>query len=263
MNGQNLNLALPIRYISNFSKENCSTLLEIVENPRSKLISYANYPDIPDCGAYYGVNLYNSTSDSASSTYYYTIKSLIDVGAWASGMGAEKYQNVLQDWGAVYVSEVLAGSAYYWAYSLETTQKSYDIHLGYTTIDNIQFLYVKIASNTKALATGYSECTAVPDFGAFFGVKSLYADDVIIGTVKLATNYGYSVEALDKKGVGSTYFNTYWKLLNEWGFQYMKTETTSLGNKKYIFQNSKMGYEIAYSVSDGTVMVNIFYSLIS
>ncbi len=118
-------------------------------------------------------------------------------------------------------------------------------------------------SDSQAAATGFSNCPSVPDFGEYFGVSALYANDIMIGSMKVSTVYGYSVSDLTMKGDGTTFFDIYWELLNKWGFSYITAETDDAGSTIYVFQNFDIGYEISYSVSNGIVHINIFYSLIS
>lgn len=260
-NGQNLNLALPMIYISGYSTSSYSTFLAIVENPNSKLIPYTNYPEVPDCGAYHGVSLYKSASDSSSATYYYTYSSLLKT-TWKDGVNYSNYMGVLEDYGFHNLGDTFIGLNYYYVLTMQTTIKSYVLNFGVTTIDGIKCLFIKITTQTLAPATGFSKCPQVPDFGAFFGVKALVATDIIIGKSPFSTHYEYSLSALTAKGVGTTFFDTYWALLEEWGFHYSSASTNNYGTI-YTFKNLKLGYEVSMSAhtGDDTFMLNIFYSL--
>jgi hypothetical protein len=261
VNGQNLNLALPLKYISGYSSSSYSTLLAIMESPNSKLIPYADYPEVLDCGAYHGVDLYKSTSDNSSTTYYYTYASLIKT-VWQDGVNYSNYQGVLADCGFSKTGDYLEGSTYYYIYNMMTTSKSYELHFGVTIIDNQKCLFVKIITSQIAAATGFSLCPEAPDFGAFFGVKALASSDIYIGKTKFGSYYEYSLTSLTAKGYGSTFFTTYSALLEEWGFIYSDTDTGENGDI-YTFQNKKLGYEISLSpqADNDIIYINIFYSI--
>lgn len=139
-----LNLAVPVNYFKNYSTAAVKTLLAIAMNANSKLIPYSEYQALPDCGAYYGVGLFSSSSTSSEDTYYYSIGSLLSAGTWLTDTGYPKYLDILSDWGFEYINEFSVGSSYYWQFALRTDAKPYIVMIGTTNYNNIDCLSVRV-----------------------------------------------------------------------------------------------------------------------
>ncbi len=145
--GQNINLALPINIISGYTVSSCKTLLAIAVNDKSKLLTYAGYSEIPDCGAYYGIDIYKSFSAGAETTYYYTVDSVDLAGGWvdkSNSYSYPKYMDLLADWGFSYTTEFAVGESYYWQFTYTSDTNSYLVIVGTTKYNNVKCVSVEI-----------------------------------------------------------------------------------------------------------------------
>ena len=145
--GQNINLALPINIIRGYTSTSYKTLLAVTMNDKSQLLSYAGYPEIPDCGAYYGVDIFKSFTAGAESTYYYTVDSVDLAGGWVdktSSYSYPKYMDLLAEWGFTYVTEFAVGQSYYWQFTYSSDSDSYLVIVGTTTYNNVKCVSVEI-----------------------------------------------------------------------------------------------------------------------
>jgi hypothetical protein len=142
--GQNINLALPIDYIKDYSNERYISLLAFTVNPRSRLIPYSSYPEVPDFGAYYGVDLYRVNSTSMGTIYYYSMDSLRAAGAWSDETEYPQYLEILGDWGFGYIYEFSIGVSYYWQFAYESEASRYILLIGITSMNGKEYFSVQV-----------------------------------------------------------------------------------------------------------------------
>lgn len=255
MDGQNLNLAIPISYIKNFSQTTTKTLTAIATgNMNTKIKAYTAYPDVLDCGAFYGIEPFANTS----TTYYYDLTS-ISSNSFDKGFGCEDYRGALEDFGCVFIGDYLDAPTVGWIYSLSTTSTDYNILVGYTTHQGTKSMFVQIESNSHKAVKTYTKSSHIPDFGDYFGVGLLGTNDIEIGGTILSTNYTYATMSLLQTAYYESFFELYIDLLFDYGFVLEKNELNSEGIMIYTFTHPDHEGNISYSLTEDFVFVNVFY----
>jgi len=147
--GQNLNLAVPINLIKGYSTSSCRTLLAININPASALTAYADYPEVPDCGAFYGINVMISYPTSVGTTYYYNSSMLNSPNDWVKTdkYAYPKYLDELTEWGFTNIGEFKTGSSYYWEFTFSSKNANYIVNVGTGSLGGVACLSVQITKS--------------------------------------------------------------------------------------------------------------------
>ncbi len=140
-----LNLALSIDYIRSFSKASVKTLLALSVNDNARLSGYAEYPDIPDLGAFYGIPLLGKSASDAGMTYYYSMSALKSASAWTGDPSETPlYLTVLQQWGLTALSSFYVGQNFFWELASSSGSVSYLVIVGTTRYGGAPALSVQI-----------------------------------------------------------------------------------------------------------------------
>ena len=162
------------------------------------------------------------------------------------------YDHVLQAWGfalSKYVSQCEQHSSIY----IRETVSHYQ-HVELTTLSKFMgtpCVTIKVRSEPKKSVIGYKKTPAAPDFGAYFKVLPIYTH-----SFSHIDQYRYSLHSLSLKGVGGSFFNTYWLLLEKFGFTYSGQETS--GKVTFFsFNNYPAGLSVSFSVYDAHVTINV------
>ena len=259
--GQNINLALPLDFLSSYRKSSIKTLTAIVENEFSLIQPYSLFPDIPDFGKYYGVETLNTESVGDTTYMYYRIADIESRGSWR-GSGEKNYERILGEWGAV-KEENFFEKPYIYKAELHTTKNAYEIKIGYvdtaTSEKAVAVVIRRLLSQGKVI--GFEKWPTVPDFGAYFGLSENEGYDLFAKSVRSNTSYYYPLDEFMSKGNIEINFSLYMDLLEEWGFHYDNTFQNAFGVTFYEFFNSDESISVRYALDQEFKTIDVFVAI--
>ncbi len=91
---------------------------------------------------------------------------------------------------------------------------------------------------------GYPDNPAVPDFGAYFGLRPFYKE-----ISEGEGYYVYSVDELYGSYANQAFIEDYISILKDWGFFYSFTYTSDDGTPVIIYENIYAGKAVGISIS--------------
>ncbi len=244
IDGQNLNLALPMSYIPLADNKYSNSFISVVTgNKNSKIKAYNAFSVVPDFGAYNAVPVYSETSSGNTVTYYYSHEDLKKADTYTYSINL--YCKVLKEWGFALASDN------FYEYLLVNTTGTYSvIYNVFAEKNGVKCTAITLSLNQGKKVEAFKEASAVPDFGHYFGVNGK------VNTSSVASiqwiSYYYNVADLYDNG-HDNFFEVYADLLEDWGFIYDgKGE-----NNIYRFENSVKNQTINFSANDGVVVLHV------
>ncbi len=205
--GQSLNLAVPINYLKDLSRD---TYIAFDKNipTAGKEVGYSALVSVPDFGAYFGKNLYNSNYFMNTFSYYYrkspTMKNAM-----------EHYFALLQKWGFTFKDNYSYGSVKGKCYikdnitlivALITDSAGNEYIAVQITLDT-DSVYPKLESGSRGFPT-------VPNFEIYFGLTRF--SNTITETGYINRYELSEVNAIDAQAV-----SVFCALLEKWGFSFV------------------------------------------
>jgi len=249
--GQNLNLALPISYINGYDTSKTQSFIYLITgNEKSVVKGYANYPEIPDFGAFNAVEPYKIEKESNGvTTFYYSHDSLKAANTYGAAMAL--YDEVAKDWGFT-IDFFTQGDDFITELKCETATHTHYVYYDFLgSYNGVGCMVLSVYSETKKLAEGYIDDPNVPDFGHYFGVNGK-ANLSSVASIQCISYY-YNVADLYNNG-HDNFFEVYADLLEDWGFIYEDKDENNI----YRFVNSVKNQTINFSANDGVVVLHIF-----
>ncbi len=211
---------------------------------------YRTFPDCPDFGAINKVLPFMIMPNPKGRSFFYSHTALQRAGTWR--MCGYIYDLVLQAWGFTISKFVVNSEPHSTIYVRETV--SHYQHIELSTLSEFMgtpCVTVKVRSEAKKRVAGYKKTPAAPDFGAYFKVPPIYTH-----SSPHIDQYRYSLQSLSARGVGGSFFETYWLLLEKFGFAYSGQETSKTVTF-FSFNNFPAGLSVSYSVYDAHVTINV------
>lgn len=242
--GQNLNLALPMSYISLADNKYSNSFISVVTgNANSKIKAYNDFLVVPDFGAYNAVSVYSETSLGNTVTYYYSHEDLKKADTYTYSINL--YCKVLKEWGFT-----LAPDNFY-EYRLVNTTGTYSvIYDVFAEKNGVKCTAITLSLNQGKKVEAFKEASAVPDFGHYFGVNGK-VNTSSVASIQLISYY-YNVADLYNNG-HDNFFEVYAGLLEDWGFIYESKDENNI----YSFKNSVKNQTINFSANDGVVVLHV------
>jgi len=260
--GQNMNLAVPISYIADYSSERAVSLASLRgEIAGTEIREMETIRGIPDFGAYMNVEAFWSGSYLNYASYYYSHEDLKGAGTYDSAM--TRYTELLREWGfyasAYYVS---SDGQFSLRYSGAHNQYSYTITIipddyfhDEDTGNTIACVSITIMVNGIYTPTTYEQFPNIPDFGDVFETSS-FAEGNLTGSSYF---YEYYDDDIVSVGYQGFYAEIYGAWLEAWGFALADAYTTAFMNY-YRFYNRQSGYTI--ELTDYTVGQRSYISVV-
>ena len=245
IDGQNLNLALPMSYISLADNKHSNSFISVVTgNVNSKIKAYDTFSVVPDFGAYNAVSVYSETSLENTVTYYYSHEDLKKADTYTYSINL--YCKVLKEWGFD-----LSPDNFY-EYRLVNTTGTYSvIYDVFAEKNGIKCTAITLSLNQGKKVEAFKEASAVPDFGNYFGVNGKVSSHSVASIQCIS--YYYNVADLYNNGYDN-FFGVYAELLEDWGFLYNGKDENNI----YSFENSVKNQTINFSANDGVVVLHVW-----
>ncbi len=234
--GQSLNLAVPINYLRALSRDTYISFEKSIPNA-GKEVGYAAVGSVPDFGAYFGKNLYDSRYYNNTFTYYYRKSP-------AMTNVLNEYFALLQKWGFAFKEDYTYGA----------------VKGKYYTKDNItlivavipdssgdEYIAVQISLDTDSVypktEAGSDGFPSVPNFEIYFGLTKFSHDLTATGYIN---RYDVSeVNAVDTQAV-----SVYCSLLERWGFSFVNG---SASQASVAYQYRKNDLVVTIEKKDGYI----------
>ncbi len=244
IDGQNLNLALPMSYISLADNKYSNSFISVVTgNENSKIKPYNAFSVVPDFGAYNAVPVYSEISSGNTVTYYYSHEDLKNADTYTYSINL--YCKVLKEWGFA-----LASDNFYKYLLIDSTGTYSVIYDIFAEKNGVKCTSITLSLNQNEKVEAFQEASAVPDFGHYFGVNGK------VNTSSVASiqwiSYYYNVADLYNNG-HDNFFEVYADLLEDWGFIYEDKDENNI----YRFVNSVKNQTINFSANDGVVVLHV------
>ena len=245
IDGQNLNLALPISYISLANIKHSSSFISIVTgNANSKIKAYDVFAVVPDFGAYNAVPVYSKISSGNSVTYYYSHEDLKKADTYTYSINL--YCKVLNEWGFAVAPDNFN------EYLLINTTGTYSVIIDFFAETNgVKCIAITLSLNQGKRVEAFKEASDVPDFGHYFGIDGEVTSYSVASAQVIS--YFYNVADLYNNGCDN-FFEVYVDLLEGWGFIYKSKNE----NNVYSFENSVKNQSINFSIKNGVVSMTVF-----
>lgn len=196
--GQNLNLAIPINLINNFTRNNITDLPTLVNNTKLVRKVTTSVKNVTvNIGSSETIIIYTENMEDDDTLIYKGNDSNITL-KWNDWIDDDTTSLTIT---GKYIGETM--------FSVELLENK-----GGMLVDVI-FIHVEVVNNNQVY--GYYDFPAVPDFGAYYGVNIFYQSNSISDvTSKNLSFYSYKYEDMPF----SEAVTEYTKLLNQFGFTY-------------------------------------------
>jgi S1-C subfamily serine protease len=229
VDGQNLNLAVPINLINDIAQSNIIPLSELVSTgqpagrPSDKTIAVdSNY-----------VELYEGSSE----TILVMTTNMDDDDYLVISYDSDYIDPVWNDW-----IDYDTTSVTLYGIKAGTNDVKISIVDGDDTV--ITSVFVTVVVNKSVTTGGYPDNPAVPDFGAYFGLRPFYKE-----ISEGEGYYVYSVDELYGSYANQAFIEDYISILKDWGFFYSFTYTSDDGTPVIIYENIYAGKAVGISIS--------------